>query len=172
MNYFAFTYKYKDVTYKEKKETEIDILLLSQLAYLPMDNINFKNNKKYSLKEIADNIDRQVFLKSLIAQRNALKLLDTIKDLPRFKDIKVTCYEYEADINSQFGAVTCFLIKKLLLLFREQMILFLAGKKMLAFLICIQPLLKKWQEIMLKKLLVNLSTLLLFVDIRRVVIWL
>ena len=37
MNYFAFTYKYKDVTYKEKKETEIDILLLSQLAYLPMD---------------------------------------------------------------------------------------------------------------------------------------
>ena len=42
MNYFAFTYKYKDVTYKEKKETEIDILLLSQLAYLPMDNINFK----------------------------------------------------------------------------------------------------------------------------------
>ena len=45
MNYFAFTYKYKDVTYKEKKETEIDILLLSQLAYLPMDNINFKNNK-------------------------------------------------------------------------------------------------------------------------------
>ena len=66
MNYFAFTYKYKDVTYKEKKETEIDILLLSQLAYLPMDNINFKNNKKYSLKEIADNIDRQVFLKSLI----------------------------------------------------------------------------------------------------------
>ena len=159
MNYFAFTYKYKDVTYKEKKETEIDILLLSQLAYLPMDNINFKNNKKYSLKEIADNIDRQVFLKSLIAQRNALKLLDTIKDLPRFKDIKVTCYEYEADINSQ-------------LLFRGQMILFLAGKKMLVFLICIQPLLKKWQEIMLKKLLVNLSTLLLFVGIRRVVIWL
>lgn len=112
MNYFAFTYKYKDVTYKEKKETEIDILLLSQLAYLPMDNIDFKNNKKYSLKEIADNIDRQVFLKSLIAQRNALKLLDTIKDLPRFKDIKVTCYEYEADINSQFGAVTFLLPNK------------------------------------------------------------
>ena len=42
MNYFAFTYKYKDVTYKEKKETEIDILLLSQLAYLPMDILILK----------------------------------------------------------------------------------------------------------------------------------
>ena len=44
MNYFAFIDKYGKVSYKDKKETEIDILLFSQLAYLPMDNIDFKNS--------------------------------------------------------------------------------------------------------------------------------
>ena len=112
MNYFAFIDKYGNVTYKDKKETEIDILLFSQLAYLPMDNIDFKNNQKYTLEEIATNIDRSVFLESLIAQRNALKLLDTIKDLPRFKEIKVTDYSYIMDENSQFGAVTFILPNK------------------------------------------------------------
>lgn len=112
MNYFAFIDKYGKVTYKNKKETEIDILLFSQLAYLPMDNIDFKNNQKYTLEEIATNIDRSVFLESLIAQRNALKLLDTIKDLPRFKEIKVTDYSYIMDENSQFGAVTFILPNK------------------------------------------------------------
>lgn len=112
MNYFAFIDKYGKVSYKDKKETEIDILLFSQLAYLPMDNIDFKNNQKYTLEEIAANIDRSVFLESLIAQRNALKLLDTIKDLPRFKEIKVTDYSYIMDENSQFGAVTFILPNK------------------------------------------------------------
>ena len=112
MNYFAFIDKYGKVTYKDKKETEIDILLFSQLAYLPMDNIDFKNNQKYTLEEIATNIDRSVFLESLIAHRNALKLLDTIKDLPRFKEIKVTDYSYIMDENSQFGAVTFILPNK------------------------------------------------------------
>ena len=112
MNYFAFIDKYGKVSYKDKKETEIDILLFSQLAYLPMDNIDFKNNQKYTLKEIATNIDRSVFLESLIAQRNALKLLDAIKDLPRFKEIKVTDYSYIMDENSQFGAVTFILPNK------------------------------------------------------------
>ena len=112
MNYFAFIDKYGKVSYKDKKENEIDILLFSQLAYLPMDNIDFKNNQKYTLEEIATNIDRSVFLESLIAQRNALKLLDTIKDLPRFKEIKVTDYSYIMDENSQFGAVTFILPNK------------------------------------------------------------
>lgn len=112
MNYFAFIDKYGKVTYKDKKETEIDILLFSQLAYLPMDNIDFKNNQKYTLEEIATSIDRSVFLESLIAQRNALKLLDTIKDLSRFKEIKVTDYSYIMDENSQFGAVTFILPNK------------------------------------------------------------
>lgn len=112
MNYFAFIDKYGKVTYKDKKETEIDILLFSQLAYLPMDNIDFKNNQKYTLEEIATNIDRSVFLESLIAQRNALKLLDAIKDLPRFKEIKVADYSYIMDENSQFGAVTLILPNK------------------------------------------------------------
>ena len=112
MNYFAFIDKYGKVSYKDKKETEIDILLFSQLAYLPMDNIDFKNNQKYTLEEIATNIDRSVFLESLIAQRNALKLLDAIKDLPRFKEIKVTDYSYIMDENSQFGAVTFILPNK------------------------------------------------------------
>ena len=77
-----------------------------------MDNIDFKNNQKYTLEEIATNIDRSVFLESLIAQRNALKLLDTIKDLTRFKEIKVTDYSYIMDENSQFGAVTFILPNK------------------------------------------------------------
>lgn len=112
MNYFAFIDKYGKVSYKDKKETEIDILIFSQLAYLPMDNIDFKNNQKYTLEEIATNIDRSVFLESLIAQRNALKLLDTIKGLPRFKEIRVTDYSYIMDESSQFGAVTFILPNK------------------------------------------------------------
>lgn len=116
MNYYSFINKYGNVTYKEKKETEIDILLFSQLAYLPMDNIDFKSNKKYSLEEIASNIDRKVFLESLIAQRNALKLLDTIKSLKRFKEIKVTDYTYIADNDSQFGAVSFILPNKMVVI--------------------------------------------------------
>lgn len=116
MNYYSFINKYGNVTYKDKKETEIDILLFSQLAYLPMDNIDFKNNKKYSLEEIASNINREVFLESLIAQRNALKLLDRIKNLPRFKEIKVCDYTYVTDINSQFGAVSFILPNKMVVI--------------------------------------------------------
>lgn len=112
MNYFAFVNKYGNVTYKDKKETEIDILLFSQLAYLPMDNIDFKNEQQYTLEEIATKIDRSVFLESLIAQRNALKLLDTIKGMPRFCEILVTDYTYVTDSDSQFGAVTFLLPNK------------------------------------------------------------
>ena len=49
MNYYKFIEKYKNISYKDKKITEIDVLIYSQLAYLPLDNIDFTNNKKYSL---------------------------------------------------------------------------------------------------------------------------
>ena len=112
MNYYSYIDKYGNVTYNEKKETEIDILIYSQLAYLPIDSIDFHNNKKYYLEEIAVNINRDVFLESLIAQRNALKTLDIIKALPRFKEVQVYDYEYIVDDDSQFGAVTFILPNK------------------------------------------------------------
>ena len=82
MNYYKFIEKYKNTSYKDKKITEIDVLIYSQLAYLPLDNIDFTNNKKYSLIEIANKINRKIFLESLIAQRAALSLLDATKTFP------------------------------------------------------------------------------------------
>lgn len=112
MNYYKFIEKYKNTSYKDKKITEIDVLIYSQLAYLPLDNIDFTNNKKYSLIEIANKINRKIFLESLIAQRAALSLLDAIKNFPRFQDVFVANYEYQTDKNSQFGAVSFLLPDK------------------------------------------------------------
>lgn len=112
MNYYKFVEKYKNSSYQEKKLTEVDILIYSQLAYLPLDNIDFTKDNIYTLKDIANLINRKVFLESLIAQRAALNLLDTIKSLPRFNEVKVTAYAYQTDDNSQFGAVTFLLPDK------------------------------------------------------------
>ena len=46
MNYYKFIEKYKNTSYKEKKITEIDVLIYSQLAYLPLDNIDFTNRSE------------------------------------------------------------------------------------------------------------------------------
>lgn len=116
MNYYKFIEKYKNTTYQEKKITEVDVLLYSQLAYLPLDNIDFSKDQKYSLIDIANKINRKLFLESLIAQRAALSLLDTIKNQPRFENVYITNYEYQTDENSQFGALTFHLPDKTLVI--------------------------------------------------------
>lgn len=109
MNYYTFIEKYKNTSIKELPLTEVDILIFSQLAYLSLTNFDFSKNNKYSLQELADNLDRSKIKESIIAQYHAMQLLDTIKNIKRYANILVADYEYSYDENSQFGALS-FLI--------------------------------------------------------------
>lgn len=108
MNLYDFVKKYKDVSYLEKGLSEIDILIYSELSYLPLDNLDF-NNKKYTIKEISELIDRKKVNKYFYAQNKAIKILDAICDTNRFSDVLVFNYEYEVNDNMQFCAETYLL---------------------------------------------------------------
>lgn len=111
MNLYDFIKKYKDVSYLEKDLSEVDMLIYSELSYLPLDNLDF-NNKEYTIKEISKLIDRKKTSKYFYAQNKAMEVLDAICDTKRFSDVIVFDYEYEVNDNMQFCAETFLLPNK------------------------------------------------------------
>lgn len=104
MNYIDYINKYKDYSFKELEYNEVDILIFSQLSYLPLDNIDF--TKEYTLKEVVPFVNRGILKKYLIAQTDAVRLLDNLVNTKRYSDVLLVDYSYKLDKTYQFGVAT------------------------------------------------------------------
>lgn len=111
MNLFDYVDKYKDYTFLDKSFNEVDNVILSCLSYVNFSYIIPQNKKnKVTLKEAADRYFMSHSKKAekidMLAHKEALKILRSVKDTIRFKDIYVYGYEYIFDAASQFSAIT------------------------------------------------------------------
>ena len=106
MNLYGYIDKYKEVSFERQNLCEIDMLIFSQLSYIWLNNIDFKDYKKYSLLEISNLIDRKKVKEYIYAQKKAIDLLDVICKTKRYSKIKLFNYEYIIDLDMQFGALT------------------------------------------------------------------
>ncbi len=118
MNIFDYVEHNGNYTFEEKNFNEIDNVIFSVLSYVNYNyviSINKKN--KMTLSEAADiyfkirnkNNDK----KNILAIRQGIKLLNKVKDKPRFKDILIYSYKYIGNEESQFSAITFEINKRL-----------------------------------------------------------
>ena len=105
-NIFKYIREYGEFTFDEKKVTEVDILIFSQIPYL-----NFEGFCSPSLDGTALSIlwedAKKINTGTLgIAQRNAKKMLDMLSTKRRYKDLVLRDYVYYLQGGVQFGAIS------------------------------------------------------------------
>lgn len=109
MNLFHYVKKYGEFTFQEEPFNEIDNLVLSQMPYLPFENIVYGfSEPKITLLQAAEKMiieNRKKTIKGIFCNR-IYKLLLLMQHSKRYKDI--LCYHYEKiiDKDKQFGAIT------------------------------------------------------------------
>lgn len=92
---------YGDLTFDEKKPTEVDSLIFSQVSYLDLRG----SEKSMTIEETSEFINKKTFKNLGIAQTSMLRLLDVMSKTKRYKDIVLSNYEYILTDKIQFGAV-------------------------------------------------------------------
>ena len=117
MNIFDYIEYYKDYTFLDKGFNEVDNVIFSCLTYVDYSFIvsNNKNNK-LTIKEVADSyfsMHKRQDKINMIAVKEAIKILDKVRDTIRYKDVLMYSYKYIGNENSQFSAVTFELSKDL-----------------------------------------------------------
>lgn len=107
MNIFEYV-KTNNYTFLEKEFNEVDNVIFSTLAYIDFSGV--LDDKRLSIKEAANEYfllhDKKDQRLNIVAVREAIKLLNVVKDSVRFKDIIMSNYCYIGDESSQFSAVT------------------------------------------------------------------
>ena len=116
MNIYNYLEYYGEFSFKDKPFNEIDNVIFSLLSYINFNYIVSTNKKnKITLEEVANRYfshhNKKTDKYNILAVRDAVKLLDKIQKVPRFKDVLVYNYEYIGNESSQFSAMT-FEIKK------------------------------------------------------------
>lgn len=111
MNIFDYVDKSKDYTFKDKDFNEVDNVIFSTLAYIDYNFIVSLNKRnKITLGEAAykyfSSFDKKKNKLNIIATKEAIKLLDKVKDTIRYKDILMYSYRYIGNEDSQFSAIT------------------------------------------------------------------
>lgn len=108
-NVFDYVAKYGDFTFQQKPFNEVDNLVFSLLAYL-----NFKktriNENTHTLEEIGHEYLRQHTRKEItrlgIAMGSAYRMLETVVNTRRYRDVGLADFIYDAARNKQFSVVT------------------------------------------------------------------
>ena len=104
---------YKNFTFEEIYLTDMDNIVFSILAYLPLEKIDFKDND--SLDFVCKNLANTVENKNTMAFKSK-KVLEKIKNCKRYKDIKISNFTNIVDSETQFSALTirifdfCFVV--------------------------------------------------------------
>lgn len=109
MNINDYISYYGDYLFSDKCFNEVDNVIFSMLSYVDLSNIVSCNRKnKQTLSEVANEYFKLHNKKdiNILEVRNAIKLLNKIKNIKRYKDVLVYNYRYIANENSQFCAVT------------------------------------------------------------------
>ena len=106
MTLFEYIDKYGDYSFEDKEINEVDNMIFSFLSYVNLQNIEL------SEKETLESVSKKVFSidrrgkKSIIAEKDALRLLKAIMNKKRYKDCLLFNYIYEVDDDSQFSVIT------------------------------------------------------------------
>ena len=107
MNIIDYIKKNKDKTWKEQPFNEIENLIFSLLTYIDFSDIvpAFKNGK-ITLKEAAIKLeDKKKNFRGMFIS-NTFKMLQIMKNTPRYQNILLYNYMKIVNIDMQFGAMT------------------------------------------------------------------
>ena len=107
MTVYDYIDNYGMYSFEEKDLNEVDSMIFAFLSYAEYTGI-FDENKKLTINEIS-----RMHLgihtgkdKNIMAIKEANNLLRYIKDVKRYKDCKISNYEYIGNNEVQFGALT------------------------------------------------------------------
>lgn len=108
--------KYSNCTFLEKPFNEIDNIIFSQLTYLNFEKIVPNDNMTIALNEAIklylENYTYKETKKEGIAQKDTYKLLNSLLNSKRYKDVHISNYIYIGNKDIQFSAMV-FKYKKL-----------------------------------------------------------
>ncbi len=102
-NYFEYLKYYGNLSFSKVKLNELDMAIFSMLVYLPYVNIqNGITMEKFG--EIVKSFDASSFEGAMTPM--ALELMDAVRSVKRYKDIKIYDFVKIDDDKLQFGAYT------------------------------------------------------------------
>ncbi len=112
MNIYDYLEEWGIYSFEERTFNEVDAVIFSFLSYANFHPI-FEEREEISLQEagrihIGSDIPTK---KNIIAVKEANKLLRYMKDTKRYKDCKLFHYEYIANDDVQFGAISIEYLK-------------------------------------------------------------
>lgn len=105
-NIFKYIREYGEFTFDEKKVTEVDILIFSQIPYLNFEGFCSPSLDGTALSTLWEDAKKINTGTLGIAQRNAKKMLDMLSTKRRYKDLVLKDYVYYLQDGVQFGAIS------------------------------------------------------------------
>lgn len=113
-NLITYVQQYEAQTFQEKSVTDIDILVLTEIAYLPFDEIvssSFEEKAAISLNQLGKEFEiikeKEHENNPFMITEERIQLLDVVSKSQRYKDIKVFGFMNDIDdeLTKQFAAV-------------------------------------------------------------------
>ena len=113
-NLITYVQQYEAQIFQEKLVTDIDILVLTEIAYLPFDEIvssSFEEKAAISLNQLGKEFEtikeKEHKNNPFMITKERIQLLDVVSKSPRFKDVKVFGFMNDIDdeLTKQFAAV-------------------------------------------------------------------
>ena len=113
-NLITYVQQYEAQTFQEKLVTDIDILVLTEIAYLPFDEIvssSFEEKAVISLNQLGKEFEtikeKEHKNNPFMITKERIQLLDVVSKSQRYKDIKVFGFMNDIDdeLTKQFAAV-------------------------------------------------------------------
>ena len=113
-NLITYVQQYEAQTFKDKSLTDIDILVLTEIAYLPFDEIvssSFEEKAAISLNQLGKEFEtikeKEHENNPFMITEERIQLLDIVSKSQRYKDIKVFGFMNDIDdeLTKQFAAV-------------------------------------------------------------------
>ena len=115
MNINSYIDKYGNYSFNELEFNDIDNVIFSALSYINYKDILVNSHIKMTIGEVGNiiNDNYNKYKRDILAVRNALKLIKSIKDTVRYKDIVLYNYVYESGSEEQFGVISIEINKEL-----------------------------------------------------------
>ena len=113
-NLITYVQQYEAQIFQEKLVTDIDILVLTEIAYLPFDEIvssSFEEKAAISLNQLGKEFEtikeKEHKNNPFMITKERIQLLEVVSKSPRFKDVKVFGFMNDIDdeLTKQFAAV-------------------------------------------------------------------
>ncbi len=109
MNIFSYIDKYSSKNFQEEPFNEVDNIIFSTLSYIDLNNyVSHNKSNKKTIEQVGNNYfqDHPNKEKTILATKNALKVLKYIKNTLRYKNLLLYNYCYIGDKEQQFSAIT------------------------------------------------------------------